>query len=53
MGPLLCSPVVAWMDNLSLVARNKRILGSKNKIKDWAIVQNVALAIDIKVLKLG
>ena len=24
-----------------------------NKIKDWALVQNAALVIDIKVLKLG
>ena len=24
----------------------------KNKTKDWALVQNAALAIDIKVLKL-
>ena len=24
-----------------------------NKTKDWALVQKVALAIDIKVLKLG
>ena len=26
---------------------------SKNKTKDWSLVQNAALAIDIKMLKLG
>ena len=30
-----------------------KLFGKANKIKEWALVENVALAIDIEVLKLG
>ena len=28
-------------------------MGNKNKTKDWSLVQNAALVIDIKELKIG